>query len=108
EDKLYGKALTVAERLNADRVVIAKWVRRLTNWNGRQAPLEIWQKEITPLLVERLAQQKTPVVRFENQGARILALVSVADLTIRVPVDSRGVALWRPVEREVLPYDCAQ
>lgn len=108
EGRVYGKALTVADRLSGDRVVIAKWVRRLTNWNGRQAPLEIWRNQITPLLAERLAQQKTPVVRFEDNGARILALVSVADLTLRVPVDSRGVALWRPVEREVLPYDCAQ
>ena len=34
--------------------------------------------------------------------------VSLAELTMRIPVDSHGVALWRPVEREVLPYDCAQ
>ena len=27
---------------------------------------------------------------------------------MRVPVDKHGVALWRPVEREVLPYDCAR
>jgi len=27
---------------------------------------------------------------------------------VRVPVDSHGVAIWRPVQREVLPYDCAQ
>jgi hypothetical protein len=27
---------------------------------------------------------------------------------MRVPVDKYGVGLWRPVEREVLPYDCAQ
>jgi len=27
---------------------------------------------------------------------------------LRVPVDRHGVALWRPEEREVLPYDCAQ
>jgi hypothetical protein len=34
--------------------------------------------------------------------------VSLAGLTMRVPVDKHGVALWRPREREVLPYDCAQ
>src|SRR5205823_8625927 len=26
----------------------------------------------------------------------------------RVPVDSYGVALWRPIERDVLPSDCAR
>jgi hypothetical protein len=108
EGKVYGRALTVAERLNGDRVVIAKWVRRLTNWNGRQASFTVWQREITPLLTGRLAQQNTPLVRFEEQGSKILALVSIADLKMRVPVDSYGVAVWRPVEREVLPYDCAQ
>jgi superfamily II DNA/RNA helicase len=106
--KVYGRALTVADWLNEDRVVIAKWVRRLTNWNGRQAPMEVWEKQIAPLVAQGLASQKTPVVRFTNEGHRIVAQVSIADLTMRVPVDKHGVALWHPVQREVLPYDCAE
>jgi superfamily II DNA/RNA helicase len=106
--KIYGRSLTVADCLGEDRVVLAKWIRRLTNWNGRQAPIAVWQEKIAPLVQQRLAQQRTPVVRFLPQSQKILALVSVADLTLRVPVDSHGVALWRPVEREVLPYDCAR
>jgi hypothetical protein len=94
--------------LNDDRVIIAKWIRRLTNWSGRQAPLAIWKEKITPLVEQRLAQQKTPVVGYAEQGHRIVAKVSIADLMMRVPVDSHGVAIWRPVEREVLPYACAQ
>jgi hypothetical protein len=107
EGKTYGRSLTVADYLNGERVVIAKWVRRLLNWNGRQAPAGVWHEQIGPLLAEKLAGQHTPVVRFVQQEARILAQVSIADLTLRVPVDSHGVALWRPIEREVLPYDCA-
>jgi superfamily II DNA/RNA helicase len=106
--KTYGRALTVAERLKDDRVIIAKWIRRLTNWNGRQATREVWDRNIAPLVTACLAQQKTPLVRFDEQDHRILALVSIAGLTVRVPVDSYGVPLWHPVEREVLPYDCAQ
>ena len=106
--KIYGRSLTVADFLDQERVVIAKWIRRLTNWNGRQAPLAVWHKQIAPLVSERLAQQKTPLIRFVEQSQKILALVSIADLTMRVPVDSHDVALWCPVEREVLPYDCAQ
>ncbi|HXS68442.1 MAG TPA: DEAD/DEAH box helicase [Candidatus Polarisedimenticolia bacterium] len=106
--KTYGKATIVADRLTGDRVLIAKWVRRMTNWNGRQAPFSVWEQNIAPLLQERLAQQKTPVLRFENQEHKILAHVILGELTMRVPVDKYGVALWRPVEREVLPYDCAQ
>ncbi|HEX3801066.1 MAG TPA: DEAD/DEAH box helicase [Verrucomicrobiae bacterium] len=106
--KIYGRAMTVADKLNDDRVIIAKWVRRLLDWNGRQAPLAVWTEKIAPLLTEKLAQQKTPVVRIVTQGHRIMAQVSLAELTLRVPVDAHGVALWRPVERDVLPPDCAR
>lgn len=106
--KIYGRASTVADKLGDDRVIIAKWVRRLTNWNGRQAGMSVWQEKIAPLLEHKLAGLKTPVVKFVNQAQRILAYVSLADLTMRVPVDKYGVALWKPIEREVLPYDCAQ
>jgi superfamily II DNA/RNA helicase len=108
QGKTYGRALTVADRLGEDRVILAKWVRRLTNWNGRQAPLSVWQEKIAPLVGQKLAQQKTPVVRFENQGQAIVAQVSIAELTQRVPVDSHGVAIWRPIERDVLQRDCAR
>ncbi|HEU0039530.1 MAG TPA: DEAD/DEAH box helicase, partial [Verrucomicrobiae bacterium] len=57
--KTYGRAITVAERLNDERVIIAKWVRRLTNWNGRQAPMTLWQEKIAPLVEQRLAHQNT-------------------------------------------------
>ena len=106
--KLYGRSSTVADRLTGDRVLIAKWVRRMTNWNGRQAPFAVWEESIAPLVAEKLAQQKTPVIRFENQAQKIFAHVDLSELTMRVPVDKYGVALWRPLEREVLPYDCAQ
>jgi hypothetical protein len=106
--KTYGRAVSVAERLNDDRVLIAKWIRRMTNWNGRQAPFAVWQEKIAPLVEQNFAKQKTPVIRFEVQPHKIVAHVSLSDLTMRVPVDKYGVALWRPLEREVLPYDCAQ
>jgi superfamily II DNA/RNA helicase len=108
QGKVHGRALTVADRLEGGRVLLAKWVRRLTRWNGRQAPLGFWNDKIAPLVAERLAEQKTPVVSFQNQAQRIVARVSLAELTLRVPVDSHGVALWRPPEREVLAPDCAK
>lgn len=106
--KIYGRGVTVADRLHDDHVVTAKWVRRVTNWSGRQASMAVWQEKIWPLLENRLAQQRTPVVRLVSQGQKFVAHLSLAELTLRVPVDRHGVALWRPVEREVLPYDCAR
>lgn len=106
--QVYGRALTVADRLAGERVVLAKWIRRLTNWSGRQAPLALWQGKIVPLIEAKLALQKTPAVSFQDQAQRIVVQVSIAELTMRVPVDAHGVALWRPPEREVLPPDCAR
>ncbi len=107
-EQIYGRASTVADKLGEDRVIIAKWVRRLTNWKGRQADWADWRENLAPLLEQKLAAQKTPVVRFVNQAQRILVYTSLAELTLRVPVDQHGVALWRPLEREVMPYDCAR
>jgi len=104
--KAYGRALTVADLLNDDRVVLAKWIRRLTNWSGRQAPLALWNEKIVPLVEKKLVAQKTPVVRFVRNGHRLQALVSLADLTLKVPVDAHGVPLYKPFEREVFPEEC--
>jgi len=107
DGKIYGRAFTVADLLNDERVLLVKWVRRLINWNGRQAPLSVWNEKIAPLLEQRLAKQKTAVVQFLKQNQKIVAHVSLAELTIRVPVDKYGVALWKPIERDVMPPDCA-
>jgi len=105
--KTYGRALTVAEKLSDGRVTIAKWVRRLTNWRGRVAPETLWEQKIAPVLAAKLAKQRTPVTKFVQQAHRIMAQLDVSQLTMRVPVDSHGVALWKPPEREVFPPDCA-
>jgi superfamily II DNA/RNA helicase len=105
---IFGRASTVADRLDGGRVLLAKWARRLTNWNGRQVSEQMWLEELRPLLAEKLALLKTPVLRFADEGLRILAITDIAELTLRVPVDRHGVALWRPIEREVLPSDCAR
>ena len=105
---IYGRATTVAELLNNDRVLLVKWVRRLTRWGGKQAPLQLWNERIVPLLEQKLALQKIPALRLETRGYKIVALVSLADLSMRVPVDSYGVPIWRPPQREVLPADCSQ
>jgi hypothetical protein len=80
----------------------------LTNWHGREITLAVWKEKIAPLLEQKLARQKTPVVRFDVHEHKITATVSLAEQTMRVPVDRHGVGLWRPFEREVMPDDCAR
>ena len=106
--KEFGRTFTVAEILHDGRVNLVKWVRRLTNWSGRQAPLELWQNKIAPLTASKLAELKTPVLRFETEKHKILAVISLANLPLRVPVDRHGVAIWKPIEREVMLRDCTR
>ena len=108
EGRIYGRAVTVAERLDGNQVRLAKWIRRLTNWSGRQAPMAVWQSKIVPLVERKLAAQKTPLARFTNHPDRITASLSLGELSMRVPVDKHAVALWRPQEREVPAPDCAR
>jgi superfamily II DNA/RNA helicase len=105
--KQYGRGIGVADLVKEDRVLIAKWIRRLTNWTGRQTTRAVWEQTLAPLVEKKLAQQSLPVVRFESRDGRIVALVSLAAQKVRVPVDRYGVALWKPPEREVFPADCA-
>jgi superfamily II DNA/RNA helicase len=107
QGKVYGRAVSIADILNDDRVLLQKWVRRLTNWNGRQVPRAVWDQKIIPLLERKLASQNTPVVRIFQEEQRLVAHLSLADMPMRVPVDSYGVAFWRPIQREVMPPDCA-
>lgn len=104
----YGRAVNVAEVLDGDRVLLAKWVRRSIQWNGRQIPLRTWEGKIIPLLEKQFAAQKLPVLRFQRAGPKLQALVSLGDVALKVPVDAHGVALYRPIEREVFPDDCAR
>lgn len=105
--RTYGRAVTVAELLQDDRLLLAKWARRLTNWNGRQVPPSTWEEKLAPLLASKLAAQRTPVLRYVRVGQKLQAWLSLAELTLKVPVDAHGVALFKPPEREVFPDDCA-
>jgi len=105
--KIYGRAVTVADRLHDGRLILAKWVRRLVDWNNRQAAEDVWDAKLAPLIEKKMAADRLPVVRFKKLAHKIIAEVSLAEQTLRVPVDQHGVALYRPIEREVLPPDCA-
>lgn len=107
QGKIHGRSVTVADRMHDGRLIITKWIRRLINWTSRQAPEEIWEAKLAPLIEKRMADTGTPVVRFKKLAHKIVAEVSLAEQTLRVPVDRHGVALFKPIEREVLPHDCS-
>jgi superfamily II DNA/RNA helicase len=105
--KIYGRSVTVADRLHDGRLIITKWIRRMINWTSRQAPEEIWESKLAPLIESKMAQAKTPVVRFKKLAHKIVAELSLAEQTMKVPVDRHGIPLFKPIERDVLPHDCS-
>lgn len=105
--KIYGRSVTVADRLHDGRLIVTKWIRRMINWTSRQAPEEIWESTLAPLIERKMAESGTPVVRFRTLAHKIVAEVSLGEQRMRVPVDRHGVALFRPIERDILPHDCS-
>jgi len=103
---LFGRAIPIADKLADNNVLLAKWVRRMTNWNGRKASTSLFRKRIAPLIEAGLKERGTPVARIDYHRHRIMAVVSAAQHKMRVPVDQAGVPLWKPPTREVMPAEC--
>lgn len=124
-DGTFARSLVVADVLNGQQILLAKWVRKLTNWGARQVSLASWRELVVPVLENRFASEKTPVlaieypptVRLKDEFAEhvpevglgpVRAVVALGQLTLKACVDTHGVALWKPPEREVFPEDCAR
>ncbi|MGE3308756.1 MAG: DEAD/DEAH box helicase [Limisphaerales bacterium] len=104
--RMYGRGLKLADVLAGNRVVMVKWVRRLTDWHGRVATMEQWESEIRPKVESQLETDGTPVVSILKQGHQLVAHVSLAHLRMKASVDRFGIAIFRPVERSVPYPDC--
>ncbi|MEQ2007276.1 MAG: DEAD/DEAH box helicase [Limisphaerales bacterium] len=124
-DGTFARSLTVADTLNGQQVLLAKWVRKLTDWNARQTSLQGWRELVVPALEKCFAAELTPVLAVEYPKATQLddkaaghasevgigpvrVVISLAKLTLKACVDAHGVALWKPPEREVFPEDCSR
>jgi superfamily II DNA/RNA helicase len=124
-DGKFARSLAVADTLNGGQVLLAKWVRKFTNWGTREVSLAVWREHVVPVLKQRFAAEKTPVLAIEYPPATRLkdefaehvpevgfgpvrAVVALGQLTLKACVDTHGVALWKPPEREVFPQDCSR
>jgi superfamily II DNA/RNA helicase len=106
--RVYGRGFKIADILTGDRLVLVKWIRRRIQWHGRVMTQEQWETRGRPAVEAALLAQKTPLVRTLRQDHRLIGHVSIAKLTVRVPVDAHGIGLWRPPERDVPQPDCAR
>lgn len=124
-DGTFARSLVVADTLNGGQVLLAKWVRKFTNWGTREVSLAGWREHVVPVLEQRFAREKTPVLALEYPPAvrlkdefavhvpevgfgPVRAVVALGQLTLKACVDAHGVALWKPPEREVFPPDCSR
>lgn len=105
---IYGRVSTVAERNEKGKLIIQRWVRRALGWRGKAMTRSLWEQKFGPLLQKRMAQRGTPILHYRNERGKIVAWFSLEEQTRRVPIDRHGVALWKPVQREVLATDCAR
>jgi superfamily II DNA/RNA helicase len=105
---ILGRESVVGDRHGEDTVILAKWVRRLTNWNGRQASLSAWRESVVPLIQREMAAGGFPVDAIVELPDRIVVQTRLDDNTVRAWVDAHGVPLWRPPEREIVPDDCGK
>jgi hypothetical protein len=101
--KIYGRAITVADVLHDGRIIIAKWVRRLTN-GGTRHHAETWFAK--SCLLGKAHGEATPAdPALVEEQSHYRASASPGRRC--VSVDRYGVA-QKPFEQEVLPPDCAQ
>jgi len=107
DDQIFGREQKVADELNNQLLDLAKWVRRMTGWNKRVVPVKLWQKKIQPLLEVKLSELNTPVVRFYRSEHRLLVQVRLDFQSVLAYVDSHGVALLRPYQRQVVNKMCS-
>ena len=124
-DGTFARSLTVADVLNGQQVLLAKWVRKLTDWNARQTSLKGWREMVVPALEMCFAAERTPMiaiqypspVRLKDEFAEhipevgigpVRVVLSLAQLSLKACVDTHGVPLWKPPEREVFPEDCSR
>ena len=124
-DGTFGRSLTVADVLNGQQILLAKWVLKLTDWNARQTPLKAWREMVVPTLEKCFIAEQTPVLAIEYPPAErsndesteptsevgigpVRVVIALGQLTLKACVDAHGVALWKPPEREVFPEDCAR
>ncbi len=108
EGPILGRESVAADRHGEDGVILSKWVRRLTNWNGRQTSLASWRELVVPLLQREMAAEGFPVAGVVELSDRIVLQTRLGEQTVRAFVDAHGVPLWRPPEREIVPDDCGK
>jgi superfamily II DNA/RNA helicase len=106
--RILTRKTKIADQLHTGSFVMIKSIRRLVGAPAREVPPDVWYQQIIPKIEERMeVVEKTPVVRIQQEGYRVYALVSLENTPLKCHVDTAGVAIWNPLTREVTAKECS-
>ncbi|MEY2574872.1 MAG: ATP-dependent helicase [Verrucomicrobiota bacterium] len=100
---IYGREIPLAMIAGADAIAPVKWLRK-----------KLEQKSLTKALFDQIVPTLLPeitggqVAEIITRGNTISARIHFGDVEVAAVVDSRGVALLDPPEREAIPLVCRQ
>jgi superfamily II DNA/RNA helicase len=105
-----GESITqfikAADRLENNRLMLTKRIRRLTKWKGRYVSQRRWEEKLVPLIQDTLLELETPAIGFDEIEGEIHVEVSLQQRKIETQTDRHGIPLWKPYLRHVPHPTC--
>ncbi len=102
EKKIYGREIPIAMANGGDSVAPVKWLRRILG--QKIISSQILHEDILPRLPEFTRGGK--LFELVRRGETISARIDFSEIETKAQIDSHGVALHQPPEREALPIPC--
>jgi superfamily II DNA/RNA helicase len=100
---IYGREIPLAMIVGEDAIAPVKWLRK--KLEQKSVTKALFDQIVPPLLPEITRGQVAEIV---TRGNTISARIHFGDVEIAAVVDSHGVALLDPPEREAIPLVCRQ
>jgi hypothetical protein len=100
---IYGREIPLAMIVGEDAIAPVKWLRK--KLEEKSLTKACFNEIVPPLLPEITGGQIAEIV---TRGNTISARIHFGDVEIAAVVDSHGVALLDPPEREAIPLVCRQ
>jgi superfamily II DNA/RNA helicase len=103
EQGIYGREIPLAMIAGEDAIAPVKWLRK--KLEKKSLTKALFDQIVPPLLPEITGGQVAEIV---TRGNTISARIHFGDVEVAAVIDSHGVALLDPPEREALPIACRQ
>ena len=102
EKKIYGREIPIAMANGDDSVAPVKWLRKIVR--EKIVSSQFLHEQILPRIPE--FTQGGELSELVRRGETISARIDFSRIEVAAQIDSHGVALHEPPEREALPFVC--